>query len=240
MNKESKKKKNKGYGGYSTGPAKGHLDTQMFPECDGSKFDRNIVKKTVKRRKKHISPYAFNLKEYKLAGYIHHNMDENTTLLGKLTSLKEAQDICLGMYGNLPKSGYESMIDAGPIKIGGEYRQYKTYLQNNSGTFRVWTWISQENVPYNREYALAQTKPFAPQTYYYFINLDERGSFYADVRNENGKTLFEIRDGDLLAADESSIFEDGFMKNKNDLAGLKSYLVSIGIMNQQQVLIKGN
>lgn len=33
--------------------AKGHLDTQMFPECEGTKFDRNIVKKTVERRKKH-------------------------------------------------------------------------------------------------------------------------------------------------------------------------------------------
>lgn len=238
MNKESKKKK--GYGGYSTGPAKGHLDTQMFPECEGSKFDRNIVKKTVKRRKKNISPYAFNLKEYKLAGYIHHNIDENTTLVGKLTSLKEAQNICLNMHGQLPKAGYESMIDTGSIKIGREYRKYRTYLQNNSGTFRVWTWLSQENVPHNREYALAQTKPLAPQTYYYFINLDERGSFYADVRNQNDKTLFEIRDGDLLAEDESSIFEDGFMKDKNDLAGLKSYLVSLKIMNPQQVLIKGN
>jgi hypothetical protein len=239
MNKEAKKKKNKGYGGYSTGKAKGHLDTQMFPECDGSKFDRNIVKKTVNRRKKNISPYAFNLKEYKLSSYLN-RIDENTSLLGKINSIKEAQDICLEMHGEVPKKGYESMIDDGVTRIGGEYRKYKTYLQNNSGAFRVWTWISQENVPHNREYAIAQTKPIAPQTYYYFINLDERGAFYADVRDKNDKTIFEIRDGYLLGDDESSIFEDGFMKNKNDLAGLKNYLISIGIMNQQQVLIKGN
>jgi len=31
---------------------KGHLDTQLFPECEGTKYDRNIVKKTVERRKK--------------------------------------------------------------------------------------------------------------------------------------------------------------------------------------------
>jgi hypothetical protein len=31
---------------------KGHLDTQMYPECEGGKFDRNIVKKTEERRKK--------------------------------------------------------------------------------------------------------------------------------------------------------------------------------------------
>lgn len=30
---------------------KGHLDTQMFPECKGTETDRNIVQKTLKRRK---------------------------------------------------------------------------------------------------------------------------------------------------------------------------------------------
>ncbi len=31
---------------------KGHLDTQMFPECENWPTDRNIVKKTVEKRKK--------------------------------------------------------------------------------------------------------------------------------------------------------------------------------------------
>jgi len=31
---------------------KGHLDTQMFPECEGYETDRDIVKKTVEKRKK--------------------------------------------------------------------------------------------------------------------------------------------------------------------------------------------
>ena len=33
-------------------PPKGHLDTQMFPECENFETDRNIVRKTVERRKK--------------------------------------------------------------------------------------------------------------------------------------------------------------------------------------------
>ena len=33
-------------------PPKGHLDTQMYPECEGTPTDRNIVKKTVEKRKK--------------------------------------------------------------------------------------------------------------------------------------------------------------------------------------------
>ena len=37
---------------------KGHLDTQMFPECKGTETDRNIVQKTIKRRKKHNKKQA--------------------------------------------------------------------------------------------------------------------------------------------------------------------------------------
>jgi len=43
-------------------PPKGHLDTQMFPECSGTETDRDIVKKTVDKRKK--KKKAFNLSRY--------------------------------------------------------------------------------------------------------------------------------------------------------------------------------
>lgn len=33
-------------------PPKGHLDTQMYPECKGTPCDRDIVKKTREKRKK--------------------------------------------------------------------------------------------------------------------------------------------------------------------------------------------
>lgn len=85
----------------------------------------------------------------------------------------------------------------------------------------------------------ADFTPFSPATYKYYINLDERGSFYADVRNENGKTIFKIKAGNELGPDESSIFEDGWMKHKNDLVGLKNYLVHLGIMKPNQNLVKG-
>jgi hypothetical protein len=64
----------------------------------------------------------------------------------------------------------------------------------------------------------------------YYINLDERGDFYADVRTEQEKTVCEIRAGESLGEDESNIFEDGFMKNKHDVAGLESYLKSLKII----------
>ena len=66
----------------------------------------------------------------------------------------------------------------------------------------------------------------------YYINLDERGSFYADVRNAYDKTVFEISGSD--------IFEDGFMADKHDLVGLGEYLVQLGIMGPTQSLISGD
>lgn len=72
----------------------------------------------------------------------------------------------------------------------------------------------------------------SPAEFQYFINLDERGSFYADVRNTSGKTVYEIKAG--------NIFEDGYMKNKYDLDGLKNYLVELGIMKPNQKLVRGN
>ena len=70
--------------------------------------------------------------------------------------------------------------------------------------------------------------------FHYYINLDERGEFYADVREgmDDGKTVFEIHGFD--------IFEDGFMKNKEDLQGLKNYLVHLEIMKEYQNLKKGD
>lgn len=69
-----------------------------------------------------------------------------------------------------------------------------------------------------------------PLIFGYYINLDERGDFNADVRNENGKTVFEIQAGASLGEDETSIFEDGFMRHKEDVAGLESYLKDLGVI----------
>ena len=65
--------------------------------------------------------------------------------------------------------------------------------------------------------------------YGYYVDLDERGEFYADVRDSGGKTVFEVRAGGE-AEGESNIFEDGFMRDKNDLDGLTSYLVDLNVI----------
>ena len=68
------------------------------------------------------------------------------------------------------------------------------------------------------------------KTYLYFINLDERGEFYADVRDDGNNTIFEIKGFD--------IFEDGWMRNKNDLMGLKNHLVDLGVMKDDDDLTR--
>lgn len=71
----------------------------------------------------------------------------------------------------------------------------------------------------------------------YYINLDERGSFSADVRNTAGETVYEVKAGDELGEDESSIIEDGFMKNTTDTDGLCDYLKSLGIIPEGAKLL---
>ncbi len=68
--------------------------------------------------------------------------------------------------------------------------------------------------------------------YEYFINLDERGEFYADVRDPDGNTVFEIKGFD--------IFKDGFMKNKYDIVGLGDLLHLHGVMPKLATLVRGN
>jgi len=73
--------------------------------------------------------------------------------------------------------------------------------------------------------------------YGYYINLNERGDFQADVRNVDGDTIFEIRAGSSLDDDEISIFEDGFMRHPNDISGLEDYLRYLGILDKDARLM---
>lgn len=73
--------------------------------------------------------------------------------------------------------------------------------------------------------------------YFYHINLNERGSFNADVRNEDGKTIFEIKAGNELEEGESSIFEDGFMKHHKDVDGLAEYMREMGFSVESLVFV---
>lgn len=72
--------------------------------------------------------------------------------------------------------------------------------------------------------------------YVYVVNLDERGDFYADVRNaRTGETVHEVR-----SDEEGKVWEidDGFMKHKDDLEGLKKYLLDLKMIENDAALCR--
>jgi len=72
---------------------------------------------------------------------------------------------------------------------------------------------------------------------------DERGEFSAYVEDEQGNTVWNVSypdyyenvDGELI--ESSTIFEDGFMKDANDIEGLENYLKSINILKREDELM---
>ena len=70
-----------------------------------------------------------------------------------------------------------------------------------------------------------------PDDYLFFINLDERGEFYADVRDSNDNTVYEIHGTDLV--------EDGYIQDKADLNGLLHYLIQTCILPPSSSLKMG-
>ena len=71
--------------------------------------------------------------------------------------------------------------------------------------------------------------------YEYFINLDERGEFFADVRDDSENTIFEIQGLDIYC-----LLEDGFMSNSRDIDGLTEYLVFLEVITPSDSITLAN
>jgi hypothetical protein len=74
----------------------------------------------------------------------------------------------------------------------------------------------------------------SPGPFGYYVNLDERGDFHADIRDPSGETIFELRaeqDGTI------SLIEDGFMRHKTDLEGMRDHLVDLGLIGRDAELL---
>lgn len=79
--------------------------------------------------------------------------------------------------------------------------------------------------------------------YKYVIDLDERGQFQAHVEDHGGKTVWEVSYPEYYQDDEtgeemenSTIFDDGYMSDTDDVQGLEKYLKQVGIMPEQAEL----
>jgi hypothetical protein len=76
-----------------------------------------------------------------------------------------------------------------------------------------------------------------PRIFGYVVNLNERGSFYADVRDLDDKTLYEVKSND----EDGEIFEveSGFMKHAQDIKGLLEHLIDVGVLQKGDYLVEG-
>jgi len=70
--------------------------------------------------------------------------------------------------------------------------------------------------------------------YGHFVNLHERGDYYADVRDASENTVFEIRANDDGSID---LIEDGYMTHIQDLEGLEEYLKEMEIIPMEAELL---
>lgn len=63
----------------------------------------------------------------------------------------------------------------------------------------------------------------------YYVNFDKPDQFFADVRNALGKTVFELRDTEII--------DSGVMSDKRDVAGLREFLIERGVMHNDEMLL---
>jgi len=71
--------------------------------------------------------------------------------------------------------------------------------------------------------------------FYYFVNLNERGCFYADVRDEQDNTVYEIFDVEHVI----DLIENGYVRHMADLEGLRDYLIEISVIPAGSILGRG-
>jgi len=76
---------------------------------------------------------------------------------------------------------------------------------------------------------------------------EERGEFHGYVEDEMGNTIYEMHYPEYYEDDEtgeliesSNIFEDGFMKTQDDTEGLKKYLVSMNLLDEDDEVLTEN
>ena len=70
------------------------------------------------------------------------------------------------------------------------------------------------------------------KTYIYYITNNDEKKFEADVRDPDGKIIFEIKAQDLS--------NDGHMKTKDDIAGLVQLLISKNKIKKGDSLVPAN
>ena len=97
--------------------------------------------------------------------------------------------------------------------------------------------ISQANPPTQRakppHLKVGETQMEKPmsQDFGFYINLDERGEFFADVRRLDEQTIWELH-----TEEAAELVEDGFIDNPRDLQQIEKHLKSVGVLREADSL----
>lgn len=79
-------------------------------------------------------------------------------------------------------------------------------------------------------------------TFGYYINLDERGHFDADLRDMDDKSLMSVtneeqdEDGNVSYG-EIGLVDAGYMKHGRDLSGLAEYAIQMGVIPEGSTVL---
>ncbi len=71
------------------------------------------------------------------------------------------------------------------------------------------------------------------KTYKYYVNLDERGEYYADIRDENETTIVEIDTEYAQFLSEERVKLD-------NMTSIWNHFRTIGMIEYKSILTKGN
>lgn len=161
----------------------------------------------------------------RVAGFDAHEIGQPVS--GPLESLDSDEP---WMGDHFTQENFEQLQDAqeaGEIGPPLDLAKYARFAEGDTAGFEKWLKTQPQDVQddwaANKEKYGDQFKTASralPTDFTYTIDMDERGEFRATVYDPRGREVLEIDD---------SIFEDGFMRHKNDLRGLAEYLEDLGI-----------
>jgi len=110
-------------------PPKGHLDTQTFPECEGYETDRNIVKKTVERRRKRKKMASMNIQSKHSYPIVQENPNQSKGIWERWQSGAMSDRQFVGAIASLIHSGMTG-ISKDPSVRRGIFRAIETYKKS--------------------------------------------------------------------------------------------------------------
>ena len=139
--------------GVDDAPQSGHLDTQLFPDCAGTKFDRDVVGKNRRRKKRHTKKAERDLDGELIsemnAEYWNKWTPADSSVIGEVSYFEptgkleiKTKNHKVYTFRNVPKHEYDSLMEAKSkgkwfAEFCGRYREAQGKLAGHDGIVRT-------------------------------------------------------------------------------------------------------